>query len=83
MKTTSKGMSKKVAKPKKVGAIKKSGSYKGKSNKLGYGGRSSQLKGKLQAKGLPAAEVGGIIGKLARKAGAAPGMSNYHGKKGK
>ena len=58
------------------GAIKKTGSYKGKSNKLGYGGRAAQLK----AKGVP----GGVIGNLARKAGAAPGGPNYHGgKRGK
>ena len=55
------------------GSIKKSGSFKGKSNKLGYGGRAAQLK----AKGVP----GGVIGRLARKAGAAPGMKNYHGGK--
>ena len=57
--------------------IKKTGSYAGKSNKLGYGGRASQLK----AKGVP----GGVIGELARKAGAAPGGPNYHGggKRGK
>lgn len=51
--------------------IKKSGSYKGKSNKLGYGGRAAQLK----AKGVP----GGVIGNLARKAQAAPGQKNFHG----
>jgi hypothetical protein len=51
--------------------IKKSGSFEGKSNKLGFGGRASQLK----AKGVP----GGVIGELARKAGAAPGGPNYHG----
>jgi len=51
--------------------IKKTGSYKGKSNKLGYGGRAAQLK----AKGVP----GGVIGALARKAQAAPGQKNYHG----
>jgi len=54
-------------------AIKKTGSFKGKSNKLGYGGRAAQLK----AKGVP----GGVIGNLARKANAAPGQKNYHGKK--
>jgi len=54
-------------------AIKKTGTYKGKSNKLGYGGRAAQLK----AQGVP----GGVIGMLARKAGAAPGGTNYHGKK--
>lgn len=57
---------------KKVGSIKKSGSFKGKSNKLGHGGRAAQLK----AKGVP----GYVIGALARKAGAAPGQPNYHGK---
>ena len=57
--------------------IKKTGTYKGKSNKLGYGGRSAQLK----AQGVPQ----GVIGELARKSGAAPGQRNYHGgkKKGK
>lgn len=51
--------------------IKKTGTYKGKSNKLGYGGRAAQLK----AQGVP----GGVIGNLARAAGAAPGGPNYHG----
>lgn len=55
-------------------AIKTTGTYKGKSNKLGYGGRSQQLKDA----GVP----GGVIGELARKAGAAPGGPNYHGKRG-
>jgi hypothetical protein len=55
---------------------KKSGSYKGKSNKLGHGGRAAQLK----AKGVP----GGVIGNIARSKGAAPGGPHYHGgKKGK
>ena len=49
-----------------------SGSFHGKSNKLGHGGRAAQLK----AKGVP----GGVIGELARKAHAAPGEKNYHGK---
>ena len=53
------------------GSIKKTGSFGGESNKLGYGGRANQLK----AKGVP----GGVIGNLARKAGAAPGQKNYHG----
>lgn len=58
------------------GPIKKSGSYAGKSNTLGHGGRAAQLK----ARGVP----GGVIGNLARKAQAAPGQKNYHGgKKGK
>ena len=56
-----------------MGQIKKTGSFKGKSNKLGYGGRAAQLK----AQGVP----GGVIGNLARKEQAAPGMKNYHSKK--
>jgi hypothetical protein len=53
-------------------ATKKSGTDKpsGKSNKLGHGGRAAQLK----RAGVP----GGVIGALARKAGAAPGGPNYH-----
>ena len=50
-----------------------SGSFHGKSNALGHGGRAAQLK----AQGVP----GGVIGELARKAHAAPGQKNYHGKK--
>ena len=57
---------------KEDGSVKKSGSFGGKSNKLGHGGRAAQLK----AKGVP----GPVIGMLARAAGAAPGMSHYHGK---
>jgi hypothetical protein len=53
--------------------IKKTGSYKGKSNKLGHGGRAAQMK----AQGVPQ----GVIGMMARKAQAAPGQKNYHGKK--
>lgn len=52
---------------------KKSGSFGGKSNKLGYGGRAAQL----EAKGVPQ----GVIGEIARKKGAAPGQKNYHGGK--
>jgi hypothetical protein len=57
--------------------VKTSGTFDGKSNKLGHGGRAAQLK----AQGVP----GGVIGELARKAKAAPGQKNYHpsGKKGK
>ena len=61
-----------MAKKMKKG-IKMSGKFKGKSNKLGFGGRAAQLK----AKGVP----GGVIGALARKAKAAPGQANYHGAK--
>ncbi len=53
--------------------IIKTGTFKGKSNKLGYGGRAAQLK----ARGVP----GGVIGDLARKEKAAPGQKNYHGKR--
>ena len=55
------------------GKIKKTGSFKGKSNVLGHGGRAAQLK----AKGVP----GGVIGKIARREQAAPGQKNYHGKR--
>lgn len=51
--------------------IKHTGHFEGKSNALGHGGRAAQLK----ARGVP----GGVIGELARKAGAAPGGPNYHG----
>lgn len=54
--------------------IKKGGSFAGKSNALGHGGRAAQLR----ARGVP----GGVIGELARRAHAAPGQRNYHGKKG-
>ena len=53
---------------------KKSGSFRGKSNKLGSGGRAAQLK----AKGVP----GAVIGSIARSKGAAPGQSNFHAAKG-
>jgi hypothetical protein len=56
-------------------AIRLTGTFQGKSNKLGYGGRAAQLK----AQGVP----GGVIGNLARKAQAAPGQKNYHGKRGR
>lgn len=54
---------------------KKTGSFEGKSNKLGHGGRAKQL----EAKGVPQA----VIGEIARKKGAAPGQKNYHGGKKK
>ena len=53
--------------------IKKTGSFQGKSNALGHGGRAAQMK----AAGVP----GGVIGNIARKEQAAPGQKNYHGKK--
>lgn len=54
--------------------------YKGKSMKLGHGGRAAKLRDQLSKKGLPKKEIGGIIGKIARSKGAAPGQKNYHGK---
>lgn len=54
----------------KSGDTKKSGSFRGKSNKLGEGGRAAQL----EAKGVP----GPVIGAIARSKGAAPGGPNYH-----
>lgn len=53
-------------------ATKKNGTFAGKSNKLGHGGRAAQLK----AQGVP----GGVIGKIARAKGAAPGQKNFHGR---
>jgi hypothetical protein len=50
--------------------VMKSGTFAGKSNQLGQGGRAAQLK----AKGVP----GGVIGELARAAHAAPGEKNFH-----
>lgn len=61
--------------PMKKGPVKKSGSYKGKSNKLGYGGRSQQLRDR----GVPE----GVIGEIARRNQSAPGQKNYHGGKKK
>lgn len=55
--------------------VRKTGSFKGKSNKLGHGGRAAQLR----AQGVP----GAVIGEIARREGAAPGQRNYHGKRGK
>jgi hypothetical protein len=51
---------------------KKTGSFEGKSNKLGSGGRAAQLK----SQGVPQ----GVIGEIARKKGAAPGQKNFHPK---
>jgi hypothetical protein len=52
-------------------ATKKTGTFEGKSNALGHGGRAAQLK----AKGVPQA----VIGEIARSKGA--GGPNYHGKR--
>jgi hypothetical protein len=52
---------------------KKTGKFRGKSNKLGMGGRAAQLK----AQGVP----GGVIGAIARSKQAAPGQKNYKGGK--
>lgn len=53
--------------------VKTSGSFHGKSNALGQGGRAAQLR----AQGVP----GGVIGNLARAAHAAPGQKNFHKKR--
>lgn len=53
------------------GDTKKTGSFEGKSNAPGMGGRAAQLK----AKGVP----GGVIGAIARSKGMAPGQSGFHG----
>jgi hypothetical protein len=58
-----------------MSATKKTGSFNGKSNRLGHGGRAEQLK----AQGVP----GAVIGAIARKKGAAPGGPNYHPSKKK
>lgn len=55
--------------------VRKTGSFRGKSNKLGHGGRAAQLK----AQGVP----GAVIGAIARREGAAPGQRNYHGSRGR
>lgn len=52
------------------GQIKHTGSFEGKSNALGEGGRAAQMK----AQGVP----GGVIGEIARREGAAPGGPHYH-----
>lgn len=49
---------------------KTTGTFAGKSNKLGSGGRAAQLR----AQGVP----GGVIGAIARRKGAAPGGPNFH-----
>lgn len=56
-------------------STRKTGTFRGKSNKLGHGGRAAQLR----AKGVPE----GVIGAIARKKHAAPGQAHYHGKRGK
>jgi hypothetical protein len=63
--------------------MNKSGSTNGKSNAKGMGGRAEQMKAALEKKGLPASEIGGIIGKQARKEQTAPGQKFYHNPSGK
>lgn len=65
----------------KSNPIKKTGSFQGKSNMLGHGGRAAQLNSALVKKGVPAAERGAIIGARARAAHAAPGQKNFHGRR--
>jgi hypothetical protein len=47
--------------------------FKGKSTRLGFGGRAAKLK----AEGVP----GGVIGAIARAKGAAPGGPRFRGGK--
>lgn len=54
--------------------IKKTGTFRGKSKKLGHGGRATPL----YARGVPQA----VIGMVAR-ASRGSGQRNYHGKRGK
>lgn len=61
-----------MASPMDIPTTKKTGTFEGKSNALGHGGRAAQLR----AKGVPDA----VIGAIARLKGAAPGGPNYHGK---
>lgn len=58
-----------------MATTKKTGTFRGKSNKLGYGGRAAQLR----EQGVPEA----VIGMIARKKQAAPGQKNYHGNRKK
>jgi len=58
-----------------VAEIRKTGTTNGKSNRLGMGGRSAQLR----QQGVPE----GVIGELARKAHAAPGQEHFHNPSGK
>ena len=46
------------------------GSFEGKSNALGHGGRAAQLR----SRGVPE----GVIGGIARRKHAAPGQEHYH-----
>jgi len=65
-------MQKRSSSAKKASAKKKlPATYKGKSTKLGQGGRAQMLKDQ----GVP----GGVIGEIARKKHAAPGQKFYKG----
>ena len=56
-----------------MATTKKTGSFEGKSNKLGGGGRAAQL----ISKGVPKA----VVGEIARSKQAAPGQKNFKGGK--
>ena len=58
VKKTKKKVLKKILKRKSSGAVKHSGTFNGKSNALGHGGRAAQLR----ARGVPS----GVIGAIAR-----------------
>jgi len=60
-------------------SFKHTGKTDGKSNTLGHGGRAEQFNKKLEKEGIKSKyERGAIIGKEARRVGAAPGQKNYH-----
>jgi hypothetical protein len=49
------------------GGLKKTGSYKGKSNKLGGGGRFAQLKNKIESSGKSPEAAAAIAAKVGMK----------------
>jgi hypothetical protein len=55
----------------KTFTVKHSGSFQGKSNAPGHGGRAAQL----IAHGVPKA----VVGMIARSKGEAPGQKGFHG----
>lgn len=48
-------------------ALKKTGTYKGKSNKLGGGGRFAQMTDAMEAKGMPAKRAMAVAAAVGRK----------------
>ncbi len=62
-----KKITKRIAK-KIEGGLKKTGSFMGKSNKLGGGGRFAQLKSKIMASGKSVSAAAAIAASIGRKA---------------